>query len=113
MYIPKRITTRAMHFFKLKGLSLICGMARSPLRIEPETVGQFTGQRDKKGNRIFEGDLVRSGNDVYKVCYNEKYGRFAYTKPNVIFAGFCLRDSEVVGNIYDNPEMMKGGKING
>ena len=90
--------------------------------VDPETVGQFTGLMDKNGNEIYEGDIIGCHNPRIKhlIFYNEKQGRFMAALNGDIendFVGVCgLDDSrwtgskKVIGNIYDNPELLKGGK---
>ena len=88
----------------------------------PDTVGQFTGLYDKNGKEIYEGDIIGCHNPSIKhlIFYNEKQGRFMAALNGDIendFVGVCgLDDSrwnaskEVIGNIHDNPELLKGGK---
>ncbi len=80
-------------------------------KVDPETVGQFTGLTDKNRKLIFEGDIVNYNNglvsEIFKVVYNEKYARFTFTKPNTVFAVFDTEKCEVVGNVHDNPELLK------
>ena len=78
--------------------------------VYPETVGQFTGLVDKAGKRIFEGDIVSFGANVYVVKYIEKYSRFSGTMPGIVFSGFPLANSIVIGNIHDNPELWRTEK---
>ena len=81
----------------------------------PETIGQFTGLKDKNGNKIFEGDIVvcRYANAYTPVFQNGIY--MAYnpkemqtiqqpsTQFNIIWRNGC----EIIGNIHDNPELLK------
>ena len=80
--------------------------------IIPETVGQYTGLTDKNGKKIFEGDVCKhrsnySGEYVISVVtYTD--GQFLAMADNN--SGFNLSDGlEVIGNIHDNPELLKGG----
>ncbi len=73
----------------------------------PETVGQFTGLVDKNGVRIFEGDIVKYYSSVYEISYIKKYTRFAGRDGSCIFAGIPLENTEVIGNIHDNPELLE------
>ncbi len=86
-----------------------------------DTLGQFTGLTDKNGVKIFEGDVVRISEDYYDGLHysgNEVYysdGAFCveYETPeyDVTSIGFLVREGvevEVIGNIYDNPELIGG-----
>ena len=96
-------------------------------QVKPETVGQFTGLTDKNGKGIYEGDivshpwkdpifgdLVETGQFVHStICFNNAafvvnyrlQGEYIYLQDFVRLK--CL---EVVGNIHDNPELLKGGE---
>lgn len=88
--------------------------------VDPETVGQYTGMVDKHGTKIFEGDIVKSINCLDEVTY----GRVQYDESETGFelvSSYCssrlarphyIKTNEVVGNIYDNPELLKLGEIN-
>lgn len=74
----------------------------------PETVGQYTGLTDKNGKKIFEGDIVKvHRNEIYEIAYIAKYTRFAGKRKGVVFANFNFSMCEIIGNIYDNPELLE------
>lgn len=72
--------------------------------IVPETAGQYTGSTDKNGKLIFDGDIVKYKGERYVIKYLEKYTRFAPVKPGTVFAVFDYTQSEIIGNIHDNPD---------
>jgi uncharacterized phage protein (TIGR01671 family) len=78
--------------------------------IDPETVGQYTGLTDKNGKKIFVGDIVVAEDYVYVCRWNECNIEFELANEVESF-GMCYvyPDIEVIGNIHDNPELLKGG----
>lgn len=79
--------------------------------IESDTVGQYTGLTDKNGKKIFEGDICKhisnySGNTVISVV---TYTDGCFLAMVDEHSGFELSDKlEVIGNVTDNPELLKG-----
>lgn len=82
----------------------------------PESVGQFTGLTGKNGNKIFEGDIVKvtTGIEGYKSTYHSAIQEVKYNAESgiAVFLPFDNSDMvevEVIGNIYDNPELLYNG----
>ena len=86
--------------------------------VNKNTLGQFTGLNDKNGTKIFEGDIVEyttklSRNteeivNVYEIKYSKEQARFIAFLPNGVFDPVAMRYGKVIGNIYDNPELIGG-----
>lgn len=81
-----------------------------PIEVIPETVGQFTGLTDKNGKKIFEGDIIAKGFELYEVRWNPEQVRWGIYSGNYEVAGFTKFSEsyfEVIGNIYDNKELLE------
>ncbi|EGL8231428.1 hypothetical protein IRK55_001617 [Listeria monocytogenes] len=76
--------------------------------IDSETIGQYTGLKDKSDNKIFEGDI---GWDEHNECYGVvkfEEGKFLYVWENIAEDLQEVADSiEICGNIHENPELME------
>ena len=76
-----------------------------------KTVGQFTGLTDKNGKKIFEGDIVKYDNGLFEVAYYPPHMAYYFhgLHGRGGVNGFTRKsnDIEVIGNIYDNPELLE------
>lgn len=70
-----------------------------------DTVGQYTGMNDIKGNKIFEGDIVALSYDVFDVKVITEVVCEKFSFPSLRSQHQSI---EVIGNVHDNPELMKG-----
>ena len=75
--------------------------------VDEESVGQWTGAADCKGNPIYEGDIVEDGEGIaYEVCWNDRGAMYyllrmektEFTIANLIDAENTV---EVIGNVYE------------
>lgn len=89
--------------------------------LHPSTIMQFTGLTDKNGEDIYEGDIGKDRRDsIWKISFGEKNtasfgatcisdtGAHDELYPQVMhFAWVVMHDFEVIGNIHENPELLK------
>ncbi len=88
--------------------------------INPETICQYTGLTDKNGNRIWENDIcdrkepypeiVKMYDGDWTLDYSYSCGKdYGYCYCNLGFYTVERKEVEVIGNIFDNPELVKEG----
>ncbi len=74
---------------------------------------QYTGIKDKNGKEIYEGDIIKYYDDTYKVEFKrDRGGYFPFAQGDGCGCCQCevvtfFNDCEILGNIYDNPELLK------
>lgn len=104
-------------FFNADGHHLVYdNQTDEPVLIEQNTIGQYTGFLDKKGNKIYENDIILDNSYGYDVgqlinvvIWNDKIGGWTWGDDDALIAE-SLETIEVVGNPYENSSLlsMKG-----
>lgn len=97
-------------------------------KVDPDTIGQFTGLIDKDGNKIFEGDILEyrsnfdwGGEEInhvvvfweehrwsYETIYSNRWTENWNNKGHRcdVYKGIVEKYGKVIGNIHDNPELL-------
>ena len=84
--------------------------------IEDMKIMQFTGLKDKNGKEIYEGDILYFKHNLYEITQTVRWGSADETEGEdktcvgFVFPLVDIEKLEVIGNIYENPELGKGNK---
>ncbi len=78
--------------------------------VDPATVGQYTGLKDKNGKEIWDGDVVSTrdaeGYECRRIVVHERGVYIVKELDSTDKAYFNHKEGEVIGNIHDNPELL-------
>ena len=95
-------------YYQKHGVVIICPSEDEAYKVNPSTVGQYTGLTDKNGKKIFEGDIIFD--PEIKENYIVEFDKGGFCAGDMFLQAYISFDEfscEVIGNIYDNPELLE------
>ena len=97
-----------------QGKAIMIKKDKTAWSVLEETIGEYTGLKDKNGKEIFEGDIVYiiPEDETGVIEWDNERVRYIVIYDNIItdFDNWYGKDLEVIGNIYDNPELLEKGE---
>ena len=100
-------------YLQNRGEHVVCpdefatGKSWDDYEIGPETLGELSGLLDKDDNEIWEGDIIECGTRRYVCKFIEGGFEFCDLSDEKIILKAIVIHSHVIGNIHDNPELIK------
>ena len=117
LFVPDKVDFRKPPTEILMGTNIV----RISYEVDPETVGQYTGLKDKNGKRVFEGDILGTryyylspdnvAVEVVKWFCNSWVIQEGDHLPTMVEEDEIMPYSEVIGNVHDNKELWGGNEL--
>ena len=76
-------------------------------QVVPESVGEFTGLKEKNGKEIYDGDILSAPHEDLKPHKPVKFWDAGFRCGTRLVSYWAEEDIEVIGNIWDNPELLE------
>ena len=114
-WVHGSLITETSPFNKNMVMTHIYDNGCNEILVDPRTIGQYTGLTDKNGKKIFEGDILEGdledsldpGARWRSIVVWGTFGWMCKDRQRLPMDAFDILEGEVIGNIHDNPELIK------